>query len=346
MASSMAKNHRKLFPTSPTNQTLNCPDICDPKCPYDCFPYPDFYFIPPPPPPPRPATTGHHISPYIIIIITLFASFFLLVFYYAIFVKSCLRRHHRSTPPPAAEDFLDENRGPTIDNPIWYITTVGLQQSVINSITTVKYSKASGLIDGTDCSVCLNEFQEDETLRLLPKCNHAFHLHCIDTWLRSHTNCPMCRCGILSNTESNSQCGMSSNTNDHINSNDLGSNQETRMEIPDPDQELGMNQAEEETEIHQIDDETKDNEFWVVDISADNDVEDRIQIQRVKRSFSMDFGSSVNSRVFRMMGGSSISKSLHKRPVSMKRSFSYSGRSFLWRHYRNHKAVIRIRNFC
>ncbi|KAL6952752.1 RING-type E3 ubiquitin transferase [Sarracenia purpurea var. burkii] len=50
----------------------------------------------------------------------------------------------------------------------------------------------------TECSVCLNEFQEDETLRLLPKCNHAFHLPCIDTWLRSHTNCPMCRADIIS----------------------------------------------------------------------------------------------------------------------------------------------------
>lgn len=164
----------------------------------------------------------------------------------------------------------------------------------------------------------------------------------------------MCRCGILSNTESNSRCGNSSNTlrtllpdsTDRINSNDLGSTQASQIDIPDLDQELGMNRAEEEAETRQIDDETKDSEFWVVDISADNDVEDQIQIQRVKRSFSMDFGSSVNSRVFRMMGGSSISKSLHKRPVSMKRSFSYSGRSFLWRHYRNHKAVIRIRNFC
>lgn len=53
------------------------------------------------------------------------------------------------------------------------------------------------MVDGTDCSVCLNEFQEDDTLRLLPKCNHAFHIACIDTWLRSHTNCPLCRAHIV-----------------------------------------------------------------------------------------------------------------------------------------------------
>lgn len=75
---------------------------------------------------------------------------------------------------------------------------MGLQPSVINAITIVKYKKSEGLVDGTDCAVCLSEFQEDETVRLLPKCSHAFHIPCIDTWLASHTNCPMCRAGIVS----------------------------------------------------------------------------------------------------------------------------------------------------
>ncbi|KAG2716709.1 hypothetical protein I3760_03G140600 [Carya illinoinensis] len=96
------------------------------------------------------------------------------------------------------EDFLDEDHGPAIAHPIWLIQTVGLQQSVIESITVCKYKKDEGLIDGADCSVCLSEFEEDESLRLLPKCSHAFHLPCIDTWLRSHKNCPLCRAPIVS----------------------------------------------------------------------------------------------------------------------------------------------------
>ncbi|CAN4107935.1 unnamed protein product [Withania somnifera] len=75
--------------------------------------------------------------------------------------------------------------------------TVGLQPSFISAITICKYTRGEGLIEGTECSVCLSEFQEDETLRILPKCNHAFHIPCIDTWLRTHTNCPMCRSGIV-----------------------------------------------------------------------------------------------------------------------------------------------------
>ncbi|GLT56750.1 hypothetical protein SLA2020_297700 [Shorea laevis] len=97
----------------------------------------------------------------------------------------------------AQEDFFDEDRGMQLVNPIWYINTVGLRQSVIDSIAVFKYKNGEGLIDGTDCSVCLNEFQEDESLRLLPKCNHAFHINCIDTWLKSHKNCPMCRAPIV-----------------------------------------------------------------------------------------------------------------------------------------------------
>ncbi|KAL9661078.1 hypothetical protein QQ045_025898 [Rhodiola kirilowii] len=83
-----------------------------------------------------------------------------------------------------------------VDHPIWYIRTQGLQQSVIDSISVVKYKKDEGLVEGNDCSICLSEFEEDESLRLLPKCAHAFHVPCIDQWFRSHKNCPLCRSPI------------------------------------------------------------------------------------------------------------------------------------------------------
>ncbi|KAK4264952.1 hypothetical protein QN277_026064 [Acacia crassicarpa] len=93
--------------------------------------------------------------------------------------------------------FSDDDDGPPIMHPIWFINTVGLQQSVIDSIAIFKYRKDNGLIEGTECSVCLGEFQEDDSLRILPKCTHAFHVQCIDTWLRSRKNCPLCRAPIV-----------------------------------------------------------------------------------------------------------------------------------------------------
>ncbi|GFY92086.1 RING/U-box superfamily protein [Actinidia rufa] len=76
----------------------------------------------------------------------------------------------------------------------------GLDESLIKSITICQYRRGDGLVEGTECAVCLSEFIDDESLRLLPKCNHAFHLPCIDAWLKSHSNCPLCRANVVSTT--------------------------------------------------------------------------------------------------------------------------------------------------
>ncbi|MQL90729.1 hypothetical protein Taro_023326 [Colocasia esculenta] len=43
------------------------------------------------------------------------------------------------------------------------------------------------------CVVCLSEFEEKETLKVIPGCGHAFHPDCIDEWLLCHGSCPICR---------------------------------------------------------------------------------------------------------------------------------------------------------
>lgn len=75
----------------------------------------------------------------------------------------------------------------------------GLDSSVIESFPTFLYSTVKGLKIGKDtleCAVCLNEFEDDETLRLIPICNHVFHPDCIDAWLSSHSTCPVCRANL------------------------------------------------------------------------------------------------------------------------------------------------------
>ncbi|KAL0910422.1 hypothetical protein M5K25_021403 [Dendrobium thyrsiflorum] len=46
------------------------------------------------------------------------------------------------------------------------------------------------------CAICLSEYQEKDILRVLPYCGHAFHVYCIDTWLRQHWTCPVCRISL------------------------------------------------------------------------------------------------------------------------------------------------------
>nr|POE56991.1 e3 ubiquitin-protein ligase atl6 [Quercus suber] len=58
----------------------------------------------------------------------------------------------------------------------------------VKNLRTVKVTATT-----LECAVCLGEFEDHETLRLLPKCSHAFHPDCIDAWLASHVTCPVCR---------------------------------------------------------------------------------------------------------------------------------------------------------
>ncbi|XP_057725099.1 E3 ubiquitin-protein ligase EL5-like [Arachis stenosperma] len=44
-----------------------------------------------------------------------------------------------------------------------------------------------------ECPVCLSVFEEGEEVRKLPRCKHSFHAQCIDMWLHSHFDCPVCR---------------------------------------------------------------------------------------------------------------------------------------------------------
>ncbi|XP_037492561.1 RING-H2 finger protein ATL52 [Jatropha curcas] len=163
--------------------------ICSIYCPQWCY----IIFPPPPPFTLGDDDSGTDFSPLIIAVIGILASAFILVSYYTIISKYCRRRG--SHPENTME--LDGNRD-QISSEAWQSINGGLDESIIKSITVCKYKKGDGFVDGSDCSVCLSEFQENEDLRLLPKCSHAFHLPCIDTWLKSHASCPLCRANIAS----------------------------------------------------------------------------------------------------------------------------------------------------
>ncbi|RZC85847.1 hypothetical protein C5167_026524 [Papaver somniferum] len=68
----------------------------------------------------------------------------------------------------------------------------GLAASVVTALPIVTFSSTE-FKDGLECAVCLSEVEEGEKARVLPKCNHGFHVDCIDMWFQSHSTCPLCR---------------------------------------------------------------------------------------------------------------------------------------------------------
>ncbi|KAK4840512.1 hypothetical protein QYF36_010642 [Acer negundo] len=296
----------------------------------------------------------------------------LLVICYAAIRAYYLRRNNNSTRrrrnPPiffgTQEDFIDEDHEPeTVDHPIWYINTIGLSQSVIDSITVFKYKKDEGLIEGTDCSVCLNEFQEDENLRLLPKCSHAFHITCIDTWLRSHKNCPLCRAPVINGTIADQASELESNNlNDSDSRNENMVENQELIHVGEGGTSEVRNNGHDDSgfalspKTRNSDPDSADNNMQPMrrSVSLDsssamtihNDVANFILVNgnnhqgKSKNSKSKMVAKSSSSSVSSSIS-SSGSSSLQKGPVSMKRSFSFTGKrsSSSRRHSRRHSVL-------
>ncbi|XP_074568660.1 RING-H2 finger protein ATL2-like [Curcuma longa] len=68
-------------------------------------------------------------------------------------------------------------------------------ETVLTRLPVFEYSSAVQK-KKISCSVCLMEFKDGEKGRFLPRCFHCFHVECIDTWLASHLECPVCRASV------------------------------------------------------------------------------------------------------------------------------------------------------
>lgn len=184
---------RPDYPTTwiPYLNSKDCSQgFCSMYCPQWC------YIIYPPPPPPTfqypDDDSKPYFSPLVIAIMGILATAFLLLTYYTLISKYC---GHRETSRRNSTDPVEEFTQNRREN--CQVSTFGLDDVQIKSIAVFKYKKGDTFFAVTDCSVCLSEFQDGESVRLLPMCNHVFHLPCIDTWLKSNSSCPLCRANIF-----------------------------------------------------------------------------------------------------------------------------------------------------
>lgn len=107
--------------------------------------------------------------------------------------RGCIRSHHRRNRHRRrqARHLFNHPVTPNATNS----TDQGLPPSVLKALSTFTYSPVT---HGSplECAVCLSEFEDGERGRVLPKCEHTFHVHCIDTWFHSHSKCPLCRAPV------------------------------------------------------------------------------------------------------------------------------------------------------
>ena len=164
-------------------KTADCSQgFCSVYCPQWCF------IVQPSPPSftPQESISSTEFSPFFIAIIGVLTSALLLLLYYALFS----RYFNRSEIPGTRRVNVAVNW--------WYSPSDGgLEESLIKSIRVVKFS-VEEKVECSDCSICLGEFQGEDFLRVLPNCNHPFHVSCVDVWLRSNSTCPLCRSRVVS----------------------------------------------------------------------------------------------------------------------------------------------------
>ncbi|KAK4366883.1 hypothetical protein RND71_014763 [Anisodus tanguticus] len=114
----------------------------------------------------------------------------------------------------------DPSSGHTNNNPSSAkLANKGINKKALMTFPVITYAtelKHPGL--DFECVICLSEFGVGERVKVLPKCNHRFHVKCIDKWLNSHSSCPTCRhciietCQKIVNDDSNSSNTSSSTT--------------------------------------------------------------------------------------------------------------------------------------
>ncbi|TQE12710.1 hypothetical protein C1H46_001730 [Malus baccata] len=140
-------------------------------------------------PPPQPKTNGSSSPKFnlkmAVVMVVLVVAFFILGFL-SVYTRQCAQ-----TRLQGRVDLALRNGS---------LMARGLDPAVIETFPAFIYSDVKALKLGQgalECAVCLQEFQDHETLRLIPKCDHVFHPDCIDTWLLSHSTCPVCRAYLV-----------------------------------------------------------------------------------------------------------------------------------------------------
>lgn len=145
--------------------------------------------------PPSSSSSGSKISPAILFIIVILAVIFFISGLLHLLIRFLIK-HRPSSSITESDRYPEMSESDAFQRQLqqlFHLHDSGLDQAFIDALPVFLYKEIVGLKEPFDCAVCLCEFSEQDKLRLLPMCSHAFHIGCIDTWLLSNSTCPLCR---------------------------------------------------------------------------------------------------------------------------------------------------------
>ena len=109
----------------------------------------------------------------------------------------------------AKDDEDDDKEGDEADTTKTKESTDSELESVDIESVDIEQPLDSALLLSTTCtmcSICIDEFEDSETIRVLPKCRHGFHTECIKPWLTERQSCcPLCKTNVLPTNESDQE---------------------------------------------------------------------------------------------------------------------------------------------
>ncbi|XP_026452246.1 RING-H2 finger protein ATL33-like [Papaver somniferum] len=130
----------------------------------------------PPPPPEMPRT---NLSPFYYGLVVIGSTAIILAIHNIFVVGWCISRRGR------------QPRQIPIDLPLPVITSQIFNRDSSSLLISTFKNKKEGKDD--ECVICLSSYEDGQDVRQLSRCKHSFHASCIDMWLFSHSDFPICR---------------------------------------------------------------------------------------------------------------------------------------------------------
>ncbi|KAG6414832.1 hypothetical protein SASPL_122206 [Salvia splendens] len=80
-----------------------------------------------------------------------------------------------------------------------YLTTKSVNKGHLPVVEHATFRSLDSEEGDDDCTICLKRIEAWHNVRELNKCEHAFHVDCLDSWIdRGGDTCPVCRARLVS----------------------------------------------------------------------------------------------------------------------------------------------------